>query len=125
VFRSAKTNVVWLLVYVVMMIGIMAGTLSLRERVLDTFDNAQERENWQEWREDASEEGGPVQRRALTTDEPQLLLLARDHPGFSMVLAFFFSSALFLCVMFAIRGVMAGSQIAEDSDPDPPTDAKP
>lgn len=98
----------WSLAYVAIMAGIVWGFQYTYAWGTATLDTTVERDNWQDWRnavDKQNKQGGPVERRAPKSSEPPLLVLMRDHYTTCLVAALIFASAIFVSLMFMVRGV--------------------
>ena len=107
--RRRVRLVLWLVGYVLTMAALVVGMLLARQVVVANFSSPEALAEWRQWKaetERMSHEGGPVQRRAVTSDEPPALVLMRD--SFTAILAgsVAIGSFMFAFLAFTIRGSM-------------------
>ena len=116
---SNQTNLLWLLAYVINVIGVVVLVFYMRTAALRDFDTPEARAQWQSWREAPpnSDTNGPVRRKPPTAEEPPALLLMRDYFVMVMSAALLFSSLLFAAIMVAARGALSSTaKTASQSD---------
>jgi hypothetical protein len=112
VLTRYRAHVVWLVAYAALMTAVVVMMLAARGCALQQFGTARANQEWQAWREVAKAQSrgtGPVERREQTIAEPPALLLMREHFPAALALALVTSSALFVTMMFTLRGAF-GSQ---------------
>jgi hypothetical protein len=101
--------ILWLVGYVLTMAALVVGMLLARQVVVANFSSPEALAEWRQWKAETErmrQQGGPVQRRAVTSDEPPALVLMRD--SFIPILAgsVAIGSFLFAFLAFTIRGSM-------------------
>jgi hypothetical protein len=106
--RNAR-RVLWFAGYLLTMAAVVAGMYWARQAVVTGFGSPEALAEWRQWKAETErlrKEGGPVQRRAVTSDEPPALVLMRD--SFSAILAgsIAIGSFLFAFLAFIIEGSM-------------------
>ena len=119
----------WIVGYLVLIALIVWGFQQAYNWGTGAFSSTTEKKNWQEWRKTVvkqNKEQGPVERRVPKSEEPPLLVLMRDHYSTCLVGALIFASAIYVSLVFMIRGVASGKsfEVAED-DLDVIRNAKP
>lgn len=99
----------WLVAYVLTLVGIVALMLQMRSTALREMDTPEAHAQWQEWRESKPNQdtSGPVKRRPPKAGEPPALMLLRDHFAVVMTGAVLFGSLLFGAIMLAFWGAFA------------------
>jgi hypothetical protein len=100
-------TILWLAGYLLAMAALVAGMFLARQAVVSSFSSPEALAEWRQWKAETErirKEGGPVQRRAVTSDEPPALVLMRD--SFPAILAgsVAIGSFLFAFLAFTIRG---------------------
>ena len=119
--RYRLTDVIWLALYVALLAAVIVGLVYARNRVMTAYDTDQARSEWDEWREDATEQAegkGPVKRRAPKSAEPPALVLMRDYFAVCLVIAVALSSVLFGTFVLFIRGAMNTPAFVDRSPPE-------
>jgi hypothetical protein len=113
---ASRTNLLWLVGYIVAIAGLVVFVLHLRDTILRDLDTPEAHAEWQAWREAPpnSDATGPVRRKPPSAAEPPALLLMRDHFTVVMSGSVLFSSLLFAAVMMAVRGVFSNSRTPGD-----------
>lgn len=107
----SRSNAILLLAYLATLALVTLGMFSVRNWALSTFDTAENRADWQAWREQTrqlSAEPGPVARRPAVSSEPPTIVLLRDYFSTCLVALLVLSSVLFATLAFMIRGVASG-----------------
>lgn len=108
-WKFAAADLLWVVVYAVLMLGITAALWYARTAALASFSAAQSQGDWEEWREAVREgetNAGTVQRKVPKSAEPPTLVLLRDHFGGCLATLLVFSSLLYAALAFMIRGVL-------------------
>ena len=99
-----------LIVYLLMVVGIIYGMVVARRRTLDEFGSVAAQQQWETWRNQATEESdreGPVQRRPSSSAEPPALVLMRDYFGVCLAFALAMSSMLYGALALMVVGAVA------------------
>jgi len=102
-------RVLWFAGYLLTMSVVVAGMYWARQAVVTKFGSPEALGQWRQWKAETERmrrEGGPVQRRAVTSDEPPALVLMRDSFGAILAGSVAISSFLFAFLAFTIRGSM-------------------
>jgi hypothetical protein len=100
-------RMMWVAGYVLTMAAVVAGMYLARQAVVAKFGSREALAEWRQWKtetERMSHEAGPVQRRAVTSDEPPALVLMRDSFGAILAGSVAIGSFLFVFLAFTIRG---------------------
>jgi hypothetical protein len=110
--RITITNALWLTGYVVLAVVLVIYLMQLRGQTLEEFGTPAAQQEWDSWKSEAKRQMGddtPVKRGHEPLEEQPMLLLMRDH--FPVVLGggLFFGTAIYAVMMFAVRGVLAGT----------------
>lgn len=106
-----RANILWLLGYLAVMAAIITGLVVARRRTLATLDTPAAREEWRVWKERTSQQNktpDPVQRRAVTSDEPPSLILLRDRFPVVVATTVLICSFLLGFLVFLVKGVLRG-----------------
>lgn len=101
-------GLLWLGAYLALMTTVVFSMVTVRGCSMARFGTTQARDDWQRWRDVAERQSrgdGPVQRRVRESAEPPALVLMREHFIACTSFALIMSSALFVTLMFTIRGV--------------------
>lgn len=91
------------------MAAIVASLMVMRRRVVDRLSQPEAIAQWRAWRaetERQSELPGPVQRRAVVSDEPPALVLLRDRFGVIVATSVLIGTFLFAFLAFLGRGMI-------------------
>lgn len=96
----------WVVGYVVLVTAIVLGLLETRQRVLATMSGADSRDEWQQWRDAASDAEGPVRRAVPKGSEPPGLVMMRDHFAIIAVAAVVLSSVLYGFIALVVGGML-------------------
>jgi hypothetical protein len=108
----SAANIAWLAAYLVMIGSVVGGLIHARRTALANFDSPEARAQWQEFRLEmkrkAEDPNAPVARRLPPGNEPPTLRLLRDYFPACLVISLLLSSALFVTLMFMLRGVLGG-----------------
>jgi uncharacterized membrane protein YedE/YeeE len=98
----------WLAVYLVVLIAVVAGMLQLRRTTLATMGTPAARAEWQAWRDAPPnvKTDLPVRRRRPSSEEPPALVLMRDYFGVMMTAAVVFGSLLFAVIALLAAGAL-------------------
>jgi hypothetical protein len=106
--RWTWQNGLWLAAYLGWMTLVVVFLLQFRQQQIAEFGTAKSQQDWQTWRNDPlHESAGPIQRRPPKSAEPPALVLLRDHFAVVMAAAIVFGTALYVMLMFAIRGTFS------------------
>jgi len=87
---------------------------ALRGQVIAEFSTSEQQQYWDQWREDAAKtpEGpNPVVRKPPGSPEPPALVLMRDYYGVVLGGALLFGTALYVALLLALRGALAGCNV--------------
>ena len=114
-------RILWLASYVLTMAALVAGMCLARQTVVVNFSSPEALAECRQWKtetERMSHGSGPVQRRAVTSDEPPALVLMRD--SFAAILAgsVAIGSFLFVFLAFIIQGSIRPRTDADDKPAD-------
>lgn len=107
-FRPTTAGLLWLVVYVTAMAGIVAGLFLARQRTIAALDSPDARAAWDEFRQSEEvrrNDGGPVERRPPTSEEPPALVLMRDSFPAIVATALATGTFLFGFLVFVLRGL--------------------
>jgi hypothetical protein len=86
------------------------GMVVVRARVLASIDNEAGRDAWRVWKEESQRQSqgtGPVQRRAVESDEAPSVVLLRDHFAAALVSCLLVASAIWGFLWLTIRGSLS------------------
>ena len=96
--------------YLLMAAAIVYGMFVARRITLAEFGSAAAQQQWQTWRDQATEQAdpdGPVQRRPSNSPEPPALVLMRDYFGVCLIFAIAMSSMLYGALALMVVGALA------------------
>jgi hypothetical protein len=99
----------WATGFVALVVVVIFGMLKTRDWAIKRLSTPESIDEWQQWRDDVQQQqsqGGPVRRRAPTSDEPPALILMRDHFAASLAGAVLFCAALYWVIAWFVSGVM-------------------
>ena len=103
-------------IYVACIAGVVFGMNRARSHLLAVYGTEQARGNWQNWRDAAGADAGPVERDEPASELPPALVLMQDHfrtcLGFSLLL----TTVLYLTLLFMIRGAFFYEHRAADAN---------
>ena len=111
--RPGWNHLLWLAAYLVFAAALLAALVHLRRSAMAELDNPRARRQWQQWRDETrrqSEAAGPVQRRAVKTDEPPGLILLREHFPLIVITTLLIGSFVFVFLMWLLRGITRSGQ---------------
>lgn len=103
-----KTNVFWLIGYLLVIAGLFIVMTRYRANAIDTYGTPEAKANWQAWRdaaETAGEEGWIDRSRPASSDPPSLVLM-RDHFYACLGISWLLTSCLYVWLMVCARGAM-------------------
>lgn len=115
----SRVTLVWLVLYMVLMVLLTGWMQYARAQALATYNQPHELQAWEAWREEASHGKGPVARRVPKSDQPPALVLLRDYYAVSLSGVLLFASAIFVALMFFVRGVLESEPPVIDLEADP------
>ncbi len=107
----SRANWIWFILYVVAMLVVASALSRARQRAIGQLATRQARTDWEDWQTEAVRQSagdGPVHRRISRSEEPPELVLLRDHFFTCLGGLWLFTTALFLTLLFMIRGVSSG-----------------
>ena len=116
----SRVTVVWLTLYVVLAVLLAGWMQYARARALATYSQPREQQAWEAWREKAAAGNGPVARRVPKSAEPPALVLLRDYYPVCLAGVLLFATAIFVALMFFVRGVLESSPPVINLEPEPP-----
>jgi hypothetical protein len=108
----------WIVGYALAMAALVAGMLAARQSVITSYGSPEALAEWRQWKSETErmrQSAGPVQRRAVTSNEPPALVLMRD--SFAAILggSLAIGSFLFAFLAFTLRGSMR-TRISDHAD---------
>ncbi|HEX4128992.1 MAG TPA: hypothetical protein VHZ24_03035 [Pirellulales bacterium] len=108
--RSPRTIAVVALSYVAVLAAIVVALVAARRSVMAQY-GPEAIAQWQQWKRQTEhpDPSAPVARRAVTSDEPPLLILARDHFAAITVTCVAIGTVLFGFLALALRGAWRGN----------------
>lgn len=102
---------IWpLLVYVLFVVAICGGMITVRRQTLARLDTPQAMRQWQRWRnatQNVVDGESPVKRRLPSTDEPPAVILMRDYFTTCLVGAVLFGTLLLVVTLILLRGIFS------------------
>jgi hypothetical protein len=104
-----RFRVIWLAGYLATIGTILLGLRLARQSVIAEAGSPEAIAAWRDWAAEtrkAPEPGEPVQRRAVKSDEPPLLILMRDHFLVIEIVSLAIGSFLFAFLGFLMTGIM-------------------
>lgn len=114
----SRVTLVWLVLYLVLMVLLTGWMQYARAQALATYSQPREQQAWQAWRERVADGKGPVARRIPKSSEPPALVLLRDFYVVCLAGILLFASAIFVALMFFVRGVLESTPPVIDLEPD-------
>jgi hypothetical protein len=112
-----------LLTYAIMMTVVVVALVHARGRIVRQYATVGARADWQRWRDVARRQSagdGPVQRREPASTEPPALVLMREHFVACTALAVTMTSALFVTLAYALRGVIRSPRVGRGREGEQP-----
>lgn len=100
----------WLLLFSLVIGGTVYWMHRTRQRVLVQFASQGQQQAWDEWRESAAKDQGPVTRRVPKSDQPPTLVLMRDFYAMCLSAMLFFELAVLGFLMVVVRGMLSPSR---------------
>ncbi len=94
--------------YLLMLVGIVVGMRQAQQWSVDTYDNEQAVNGWQEFRTDVinQPDNAPVSRRTPKSETPPAKVLLNDYFAVCLTLSIVLCSALYVTFMVMIRGAI-------------------
>jgi len=105
--RQRIVWLVWGFVYLACVSGIVMATWRGRQSAIATYDSAEGKAEWGEWKEAAEEmavQGGTLARRPPKGNELPALVLLRDHFATCLAGLIIAFTALFAVLVVLVRG---------------------
>ena len=114
--RNVAFRILACVFYVGCMAGVVYGMYGARSHLLAVYGTEQAKGNWQNWRDAASADAGPVERDEPASELPPAFVLMEHHfrtcLGFSLLL----TTVLYVTLLFMIRGAFFYERPADDVD---------
>ena len=110
--RSLPLTRITLLAYVACVSAVAFGLLHARKTMIATYGTAAAQANWQQWRDAAGVDVGPVDRDEPQSELPPALVLMKDHFRACLAFALLMTTVLFMTLVFMIRGAFFYEQPA-------------
>lgn len=108
--RVSYSTLGWLGGWLIMLVLLTTGLLTVQRRVVTSLDKPEVRAQWQLWKQEAQRQtklgAGPVQRKAPRTNEPPALILMRDHFPAVWGCSTLLMSCLYTFLAIAMRGAV-------------------
>lgn len=108
-----RATVLWLLAYLALMAALVAGLVAARRRVLASLDTPKARREWLAWKDKTAAEqqqGAPVRRKTVRSNDPPAVILFRDRFAVIVVTTVLIGSFLFAFLAFVGRGAFRGGR---------------
>jgi len=100
--------VVYGTLYVLLMGGVVGGSVYARSWAISTYGSPQAQAQWNEWRAGAAKLSteGPVKRRVPKSDQPPALVLATTYFGICLTITLILTTALYGATVYFVHGVL-------------------
>lgn len=104
------------MLYVACVAGVVFGMNCARSHLLAVYGSEQAQGNWQNWRDAASADVGPVERDEPVSDVPPAFVLMRHHFRTCLAFSLLLTTVLFVTLLIMIRGAFFYQRPAADVD---------
>jgi hypothetical protein len=117
----SRTNLTWLVVYVLYMAGVIWGTCAWREHEVEDLNTPQNIQGWQDFQQkvhDEDKDQTPVRHTVSKRSEPPMLVFLRERFWVILFGAVLFGTIFFGIGMFLIRELWSSTYVPNLPPPD-------